>query len=146
MQSLDDRVPGPVIAGLLGISVVNFHQLIGKGIIERQGRKGYPLRDTVKAFCEYWRKIAAGRGEEGEQKTLSSARARAALAQAEQMELRTQIARGNYVPKEELRLSIEDLPHQHEAGVSSRHPASGDCCLLGLRARCRRQRDLRQRR
>jgi phage terminase Nu1 subunit (DNA packaging protein) len=107
MKSLDDRVPGPVIAGMLGISVVTFHQLVGKGVVERQGRAGYPLRDTVKACCEYYRKIASGRSEEGEQKVLASARARAALAQAEQMELRTQIARGNYIPRNALVFGLQ---------------------------------------
>jgi phage terminase Nu1 subunit (DNA packaging protein) len=109
MKSLDDRVPGPVIAGMLGISVVSFHQLVGKGVVERQGRAGYPLRDTVKACCEYYRKIAGGRSEEGEQKVLASARARAALAQAEQMELRTQIARSKYVPVDALRYALNDM-------------------------------------
>src|SRR6516164_6096358 len=107
MKSLDDRVPGPVIAGMLGISVVSFHQLIGKGVVEREGRKGYPLRDTVRACCEYYRKIASGRSEGGEQKVLASARARAAVAQAEQMELRTAIARGNHIPKDALCFGLQ---------------------------------------
>jgi phage terminase Nu1 subunit (DNA packaging protein) len=63
----------------------------------------------VKACCEHYRKIASGRSEEGEQKVLASARARAALAQAEQMELRTQIARGQYVSLDALRYALNDM-------------------------------------
>jgi hypothetical protein len=109
VKTLDDRVPVSVVASMLGISVVAFHQLVGKGVVPREGRAGYPLRDTVKACCEYYRKIAAGRSEEGEQKVLASARARAALATAEQMELRTQIARGKYVPLDALRVALDDM-------------------------------------
>jgi len=52
MKSLDDRVPTTVIAGCLGISVQVFLELVGKGVVSREGRPGYPLRPTLKAcFC-----------------------------------------------------------------------------------------------
>ncbi|WP_128944335.1 hypothetical protein [Bradyrhizobium zhanjiangense] len=83
---------------MLGISTVAFGNLLNAQVIERQPRSaGYDLRTVVRAACEHWRRQAAGRGAPGEERVLSSARARQAVAAAEQLELRTAIARGEYV-------------------------------------------------
>jgi phage terminase Nu1 subunit (DNA packaging protein) len=99
IKSLDDRVPASTVAALLGISVQGFGDLINKGIgIEHQGRAGYPLRPTLQAAFAHFRKIAAGRSPDtDEAMMLSSARARAANAQAAERELRLGILRGDYV-------------------------------------------------
>jgi phage terminase Nu1 subunit (DNA packaging protein) len=99
IKTLDDRVSASTITALLGISVQAFSDLINKGIgIEHQGRAGYPLRPTLQAAFAYYRKIAAGRSPDGNEATLlSSARARATLAVAQERELRLGILRGDYV-------------------------------------------------
>jgi len=49
------------------------------------------------AHVARWRRQASGGGEPGEQRVLSSARAREAQARADAIELRNNIARGRYV-------------------------------------------------
>ena len=99
IKTLDDRVSASTIAALLGISVQAFSDLINKGIgIEHQGRAGYPLRPTLQAAFGYYRRLAAKRDPHGSKsEVLSSARARATLAVAQERELRFGILRGDYV-------------------------------------------------
>jgi hypothetical protein len=68
------------------------------GIFARQGTNGYDLSIICRSLLKDYQRRAAGRGEEGEQRVLSSARARAADAQAEERMLRVGILRGEYVP------------------------------------------------
>jgi hypothetical protein len=96
------------VCAWLGISSVTFARICNEGVLKRQDRKdGYDLKQTVGIYCEHMRRQAAGRGGPDEQQILSSARARAALAQAEQMELRTQIARGNHISRDALVFGLQ---------------------------------------
>lgn len=91
------RIGAAEAASYLGISAVSFSKLVHLGVFEHQGRDGYDLKTVTRAACEHWRRQAAGRGEPGEERVLSSARARQAAATADMVELRTRIAAGSYV-------------------------------------------------
>src|SRR5262249_27592267 len=107
---LPGRVSASEVCAWLDISNVVFARLCNEGVLKRESRKdGYDLRQTVRTYCDHMRRQASGRGSPDEQQVLSSARARAAVATAEQMELRTQIARGKYVPLDALRVALDDM-------------------------------------
>src|SRR6516225_5204561 len=105
---LPGRVSASEVCAWLDISNVVFARLCNEGVLKRESRKdGYDLRQVVRTYCDHMRRQAAGRGGPDEQQVLSSARARAAVATAEQMELRTQIARGNYIPRNALVFGLQ---------------------------------------
>jgi hypothetical protein len=105
---LPRRVSASEVCAWLDISNVVFARLCNEGALKRESRKdGYDLRQMVQTYCNHMRRQASGRGSPDEQQILSSARARAAVAQAEQMELRTQIARGNHIPRDALCFGLQ---------------------------------------
>jgi phage terminase Nu1 subunit (DNA packaging protein) len=92
------RVSAEVIGDLFGVSRVTFAKWCNEGVLARQSPShGYDLRVVCRALLKDYARRAAGRGEEGEQRVLSSARARAADAQAEERRLRVDILKGRYV-------------------------------------------------
>jgi phage terminase Nu1 subunit (DNA packaging protein) len=97
-KSYNECVSTSTVAAFLGISTVAFNDLVGRGVVRRGGRAGYPLMQTVAACCEHWRRQASGRAAEpGQERILSEARARATTAQAQEREFRVAVLRGNYV-------------------------------------------------
>jgi phage terminase Nu1 subunit (DNA packaging protein) len=100
LTSADDiRVSTAVLADLFGVSVVVIGKLINEHhVMERQKpADGYDLRTACRAVLGHYRRIASGRGEGGEARVLASARARQAIAAAEERELRNEIMRGERV-------------------------------------------------
>jgi phage terminase Nu1 subunit (DNA packaging protein) len=99
------RVTATECCAFLDISATTFGQMAAEGIFERQAAgDGYDLKVVVRACCAHWRKVAAGRAAEpGAERVLSSARAAAALAQAEERRLRVAILRGEVIHRSAIR-------------------------------------------
>jgi|SRR6516225_1068856 hypothetical protein len=93
------RVSAAVAADMLGVSGPTFAKLIAVGAFPRSAPKvGYNLREVTRGTVAYYQRQASGRSDNpDENRVLSSARARAANAQAAERELRFGILRGDYV-------------------------------------------------
>jgi hypothetical protein len=84
------HVSAEVVAKLFGVSRVTFASWVSDGIFDRQGTAGYDLSVVSRSLLKHYQRRAAGRGEEGEQRVLATARAREAQARARHIELRSQ--------------------------------------------------------
>jgi hypothetical protein len=79
------RVSATHCCAFLDISATTFGRLIEDGVFARQSPSdGYGLKLVVRACCALWRHQAAGRADPEQDRVLSSARARHALAAAEE--------------------------------------------------------------
>ena len=78
------RVNAGVAAHVLGISSVTFSKMVSIGVIKRADpAQGYQLGEIVSAVVGHYQRIAGNRaGDSENERSLSSARARAASAQA----------------------------------------------------------------
>ncbi|WP_371055733.1 DNA packaging protein [Rhodosalinus sp. K401] len=96
------RIGGADLCELLRLSPAALSGLVKRGIAVKMGRDAYDLRETVGNYAEHLRGIASGRGGEAETLTLTGERARLARAQAEAVEMKNAVARGELVPAEEV--------------------------------------------
>jgi phage terminase Nu1 subunit (DNA packaging protein) len=106
----NERVSASVIAGFLGVSSVAFSNLVGRGVVPRGGREGYPLRSTLQLCFAHYRKLAAGRSpDDDSMATLTAARARVASAQAKEHELPVAERQGRVISRLVIRAKWEQL-------------------------------------
>jgi hypothetical protein len=129
-----ERVSTSVIAGFLGISTQAFNDLVGRGVVPRGGREGYPLRSTVAAFCEHWWRQAAGRGELGQEHVLSAARAQREQATAKLIELRLQRAQGDVLDAREAEFAFGELMIQLRSDLMWQIPANAAQIMMSYGA------------
>lgn len=100
-----------VIANLFGVSVRRVQQLTQEGIIQtvqtKQGRR-YELAPTIQKYIKYLSDKAYGKSKSEEESKLKEQKLRAEVAlkesQGELHRLRTEIAAGNYISVEEVKL------------------------------------------
>jgi phage terminase Nu1 subunit (DNA packaging protein) len=85
------------LAVLLDLTPRRIRQLATAGVIPKTGLGKHPLRDSVRAYCRHVREIAAGRGGEDEQLTLSRERARHAAESANKIALQNAQTRGEVI-------------------------------------------------
>src|SRR6516225_6332853 len=95
------KINAAVAAHVLGISSVTFSKMISTGVLKRADpKKGYRLGDVVGAVVGHYQRLAGNRsGDAGHERSLASARAASALAQADERRLRVGILRGRYVSR-----------------------------------------------
>ena len=94
------------LAQLFGVSGRRVGQLTEDGVIEKDGRGVYDLEKTVKAYIKYLSDKAYAREESMTEAELKEQKLRAEVALKESQkdlhELKTEIAKGQYVPVEEV--------------------------------------------
>lgn len=99
------------LAQLFGVSGRRVGQLTEDGIIEKDGRGVYDLEKTVKAYIKYLSDKAYAREESMTETELKEQKLRAEVALKESQkdlhELKTEIAKGKYVPIEEVELDYK---------------------------------------
>lgn len=94
-------VSARVMAGILGISERHLKDLVARGQLTRQ-KAGFPLAETVRAYCGHLRGIASGRGGEEQVYELTAERARLAKEQADAHALKNAQLRGELVQAAEV--------------------------------------------
>ena len=99
------------LAQLFGVSGRRVGQLTEDGVIEKDGRGVYDLEKTVKAYIKYLSDKAYAREESMTEAELKEQKLRAEVALKESQkdlhELKTEIAKGQYVPVEEVELDYK---------------------------------------
>ena len=99
------------VAQLFGVSGRRVGQLTEDGVIEKDGRGVYDLEKTVKAYIKYLSDKAYAREESMTEAELKEQKLRAEVALKESQkdlhELKTEIAKGQYVPVEEVELDYK---------------------------------------
>ena len=99
------------LAQLFGVSGRRVGQLTEDGVIEKDGRGVYDLEKTVKAYIKYLSDKAYAREESMTEAELKDQKLRAEVALKESQkdlhELKTEIAKGQYVPVEEVELDYK---------------------------------------
>ena len=99
------------LAQLFGVSGRRVGQLTEDGGIEKDGRGVYDLEKTVKAYIKYLSDKAYAREESMTEAELKEQKLRAEVALKESQkdlhELKTEIAKGQYVPVEEVELDYK---------------------------------------
>ena len=99
------------LAQLVGVSGRRVGQLTEDGVIEKDGRGVYDLEKTVKAYIKYLSDKAYAREESMTEAELKEQKLRAEVALKESQkdlhELKTEIAKGQYVPVEEVELDYK---------------------------------------
>lgn len=99
------------LAQLFGVSGRRVGQLTEDGAIEKDGRGVYDLEKTVKAYIKYLSDKAYAREESMTEAELKEQKLRAEVALKESQkdlhELKTEIAKGQYVPVEEVELDYK---------------------------------------
>jgi phage terminase Nu1 subunit (DNA packaging protein) len=83
-------------AAHIDLSERRFQEMLAQGIFKRAARDAYNLNTIRVAYIRHLRDAAMGRADSSP--TLTDARTRAALANAEAAELRNKVARGENVP------------------------------------------------
>jgi len=82
MGDAETSVTAKVLGSWLNCTTKSIRELAERGVVERSGRGRYPLKDSVRRYADYMRKVVTGRGEG----TAAAERARLARAQAEAVE------------------------------------------------------------
>ena len=99
------------LAQLFGVSGRRVGQLTEDGVIEKDGRGVYDLEKTVKAYIKYLSDKAYAREESMTEAELKEQKLPAEVALKESQkdlhELKTEIAKGQYVPVEEVELDYK---------------------------------------
>lgn len=99
------------LAQLFGVSGRRVGQLTEDGVIEKDGRGVYDLEKTVKAYIKHLSDKAYAREESMTEAELKEQKLRAEVALKESQkdlhELKTEIAKGQYVPVEEVELDYK---------------------------------------
>ena len=99
------------LAQLFGVSGRRVGQLTEDGVIEKDGRGVYDLEKTVKAYIKYLSDKAYAREESMTEAEIKEQKLRAEVALKESQkdlhELKTEIAKGQYVPVEEVELDYK---------------------------------------
>jgi phage terminase Nu1 subunit (DNA packaging protein) len=98
MSDLPETVSARELAPLLGITANRLTVLAKDGVIPKQGRAAYPLKDAVRAYVEFTRENPGGRKRES-----SEAKERLTLAQAERAEVALARDRGELLSADEVR-------------------------------------------
>lgn len=86
------------------------------GLLVRDGRR-YVLKDSVRAYCEHIREVAAGRGGEGGVLNLTAERARLAKEQADAQEIRNAVLRGELIRADEAERAWGDHIRQARSAI-----------------------------
>ena len=94
---LPEKITKSDLALVVGVSTQAIEALEKKNVIRRIGRGMYAYPQAVQQICAHYREIAAGRGGEEKQITLTSERARYAKEQADAVALKNSILRGEMV-------------------------------------------------
>jgi terminase small subunit / prophage DNA-packing protein len=92
-----DSVSAEVLAKWCGLSSTNVASYARRGVMVRAGRGTFDLEQSIRGYCQHLREQASGR-KQGD--TPSVERARLAKAQADNVELRNAIKRGELVDAE----------------------------------------------
>lgn len=83
---------------LIGVSARTVRDLATRGIVVKRGQGAYDAAESVKAYCDHLREVAAGRGGEEGVLDLTKERARLAKEQADGVALKNEQLRGELVP------------------------------------------------
>lgn len=92
----ENIVNGDTLSRLFGVTLRNVQQLAEKGVLSKSGHNKYPLEKNVKSYCQHLR----DRRQNAQDTPAQDAKLRLTVAQAEQVEIKNEIARGNLVPIE----------------------------------------------
>ena len=93
----DGTVSPAVLAQLFDCDESMIRYLAKKGIVIKSGHGKYIVSQSVRNYIRHLRGVAAGRGGEEKQITLTSERARYAKEQADAVALKNSILRGEMV-------------------------------------------------
>ena len=105
-----------VIAQLFGVTVRRIQQLTQDGVIwtevsKEDGRRRYPLVPTIQAYIQYLSDKAYGKSKAAKEVELKQQKLEAEVAlkesQAELHRIKTEIATGDYISKEEVSLDYQ---------------------------------------
>lgn len=102
---MDASVRYAVLQDYLGVSDRRIRQLVESGVIIRNSDGTFPLRDSVRAFCDLQRQSATGRGGPG----LAGQRERLAREQADSAEMKNAAARRELLPAREVETMWTDI-------------------------------------
>lgn len=111
------RIGGKDLCELLGLSSGMLTQLKKRGIAVHLGHDAYDLEETVRNYVTHLRGIASGRGGEAETLTLTGERARLARAQAEAVEMKNAVQRGDLVAAADVERAWGDVLRQVRARI-----------------------------
>jgi len=110
LTDIPEYVSKEVIAQILGITARQIARLVENGVLiqEKEGnRVKFNMVDSVRRYCQYQRDKAAGKDIKKTEEELKAQKLKAEIAlkesQGELHRLRTEIARGNYIPVEEIK-------------------------------------------
>lgn len=101
-ESAGDKIVSTIeLSAWLGITGHAIADLANRGVISWSSRGRWPLRATNFAVLDHYRQIAAGRSGEAEG-ALGAARARLAVAKAEEAERQNALARAEFAPVDDM--------------------------------------------
>lgn len=109
MSDLPKTVSARDLGRILGVSDRAIRRLHDRGIIPKTARSEYVLEEGIQAYCEHLRTVAAGRGGEDAQLSLSQERARLAKEQADREALKNARSRGELVEVQAVEKEWSDI-------------------------------------
>ena len=112
MPKVKESVSASELGDLLGLSVKAIATHAASKVLVRAERGRYELRASVRNYCEHMRKSASGRSSPA-----IAERARLVSAQADSAELKLKVARGLYLPADEVEATWSDALRRVRAGM-----------------------------
>lgn len=105
----NERVSGRQLAKAFRVGPSAISKLEAEGIIRRGADRRFDRDEATGAYCESLRQVASGRGGHEAVESLSAARARLAMAQADAAEHKNAVALAQYLPVAEIEKAWGDL-------------------------------------
>jgi terminase small subunit / prophage DNA-packing protein len=102
-------VTAAVLADLLAVSPRTIADLGKRGVVVKQGVKGYRLRESVRGYAEYLRKALADRGDAATAASAAKERSRLLKEQADAQAIKNATARGELLAANEVVRKWSDI-------------------------------------
>jgi terminase small subunit / prophage DNA-packing protein len=118
MTELPATATAATLADLIGVSPRSCTDLAARGIIVRgPGRTGFLLRESLRGYAEYMRRLAGGRGGESAIASATAERGRLLRAQADAAEAKNKQVLGSMLDAAETERAWSDIVRQSRAAV-----------------------------